>query len=382
MTINEEITLYLAKDITEGKDMNLRQIHDASNKYLDKIDNLIENFGQNPDLLKPTIDVAIAKRKTIDSTNELKECFLARDYKEILTEEMEKRSDTLMMDEVVFITRKDIDNGLSDVEKQEIIKNYNYNIEKNINKFKEVTNCSVIQFDISPNDVCDMFPESFDKLYSKEEQLDLFEKWKLEEIKEKHFESAYDYAKKTEILTEDLAIDLAKQIGWKNFQIQEIQGNKYIYNADEHYEVGAECERLAFQVFKIGEILDSNGKIFKSEISCLAKDFYENGFISGDIKINKDNGSMKLYNDESYQTYNGIYGCASLIDPLYKRFMDDVVIEHGTNTDCINSAISAIQEAKCETPDFGSKLLRDTLNSEEYKYAFEQEQSKNKEIVR
>lgn len=63
-------------------------------------------------------------------------------------------------------------------------------------------------------------------------------------------------------------------------------------------------------------------------------------------------------------------------------FMKEVVKIHGTNGKILDDAIFAVTEHKNESPAFMSKLLNDTLKTEEYKKAFETEQKKEQENIR
>lgn len=64
------------------------------------------------------------------------------------------------------------------------------------------------------------------------------------------------------------------------------------------------------------------------------------------------------------------------------NFIKEVVKIHGTNSKIINDAIYAVTEHKNESPAFMSKLLNDTLKTEEYKKAFDSEQLKEQEKVK
>lgn len=60
------------------------------------------------------------------------------------------------------------------------------------------------------------------------------------------------------------------------------------------------------------------------------------------------------------------------------NFMKDVIKEHGTDTMAFSQAVSAVTSAEGETPYFMAKLMQDTLNTDEYKEAFEKEQGQSK----
>ena len=66
------------------------------------------------------------------------------------------------------------------------------------------------------------------------------------------------------------------------------------------------------------------------------------------------------------------------------NFMKEVVKVKGTNTDIINKSINAVvdSEEKWNEPGFTIKLLNNTLKSEEYKEAYNKEQSKTSENTR
>ncbi|MBR3622067.1 MAG: Rpn family recombination-promoting nuclease/putative transposase, partial [Selenomonadaceae bacterium] len=57
-------------------------------------------------------------------------------------------------------------------------------------------------------------------------------------------------------------------------------------------------------------------------------------------------------------------------------FMSDVVSVHGANAKMINEAVLAVTKFKGESTEFSVKLLNDTLKSEQYREAFENEQNK------
>ena len=63
-------------------------------------------------------------------------------------------------------------------------------------------------------------------------------------------------------------------------------------------------------------------------------------------------------------------------------FMKAVVKEHGTDTATLTDAINIITNIEKETPEFTSKLLNETLNTDEYKRAFDKEQNKTAENIR
>jgi len=63
-------------------------------------------------------------------------------------------------------------------------------------------------------------------------------------------------------------------------------------------------------------------------------------------------------------------------------FMKAVVKEHGTDTATLTDAINIITDIEKETPEFTSKLLNETLNTDEYKRAFDKEQNKTAENIR
>ena len=62
-------------------------------------------------------------------------------------------------------------------------------------------------------------------------------------------------------------------------------------------------------------------------------------------------------------------------------FMSDVVSVHGANAKMINEAVLAVTKFKGESTEFSVKLLNDTLKSEQYREAFENEQNKAQEYT-
>ena len=62
-------------------------------------------------------------------------------------------------------------------------------------------------------------------------------------------------------------------------------------------------------------------------------------------------------------------------------FMSDVVSVHGANAKMINEAVLAVTKFKGESTEFSVKLLNDTLKSEQYREAFENEQDKAQEYT-
>lgn len=64
-------------------------------------------------------------------------------------------------------------------------------------------------------------------------------------------------------------------------------------------------------------------------------------------------------------------------DPL--KFMKEVVKIHGTDGEILKEAIEVVTNTIDESTEFASKLMTDTLNTTEYKQAFEREQNKSKE---
>lgn len=64
------------------------------------------------------------------------------------------------------------------------------------------------------------------------------------------------------------------------------------------------------------------------------------------------------------------------------EFMKEVVKAHGTDTQTINDAVNAITEYKQESPRFMAKLLQCTLQTNEYRQAFDAVQGKSQENTR
>ena len=56
--------------------------------------------------------------------------------------------------------------------------------------------------------------------------------------------------------------------------------------------------------------------------------------------------------------------------------MKEIVKIYDTNKAILKSAIEAVTNFENESQEFGSKLLNDTLKTDEYKKAFNKEQSK------
>ena len=63
-------------------------------------------------------------------------------------------------------------------------------------------------------------------------------------------------------------------------------------------------------------------------------------------------------------------------------FMKAVVKEHGTNGDILQKAVQAVSNIKDQSPAFMSKLLNDTLKTDEYNIALNKGQEKNRSIER
>ncbi|MBR6298188.1 MAG: hypothetical protein IKR34_02985, partial [Candidatus Gastranaerophilales bacterium] len=64
------------------------------------------------------------------------------------------------------------------------------------------------------------------------------------------------------------------------------------------------------------------------------------------------------------------------------EFMKEVIKEYGANAHIINSAVNVAADVENESTEFAAKLLNDTLNSKEYRKAFEEAQGKTEENTR
>lgn len=62
------------------------------------------------------------------------------------------------------------------------------------------------------------------------------------------------------------------------------------------------------------------------------------------------------------------------------NFMREVIKEHGTDTDTLQSAVEAVTAAKRELPIFMAKLLNSATETEEYKNIFENEHGNSQEV--
>lgn len=112
----------------------------------------------------------------------------------------------------------------------------------------------------------------------------------------------------------------------------------------------------------------------------------------GDISNEEKNNYLKaretlrndIQNSSFYIGYGRLKSSESSIlknsDDLY--FMKEVINQHGTDTNKLQSAVEAITDLKHESPIFMSKLLNDALKSEAYKQAYEKNQNKDKEVAR
>lgn len=107
-------------------------------------------------------------------------------------------------------------------------------------------------------------------------------------------------------------------------------------------------------------ISERKNKILDYSFNLLKK--YDSNLINDYIKDKNFNFAYFLFQSQENNFIN---------------FMKEVIKIHGTNSDCIKSAINVITNYENESPEFASKLLHDTLNTEEYKKAFGRKKSKD-----
>lgn len=383
MTINDKISIYLAKDFTENRPLNgLGDLDKQAGKYIEKVCDILNKFGKSKHSSYDSF-WRIQEVSPDEILNENKGV-----YNNLCTEKAisSYNEGTADLEKITVITKKKIDDNLLPEEKEAAIKNYRKQIADDIEKFNFDDNSLRFTHDIIPVSEEELYnghKNFFEKLYSKDEELDLLEKWKYEKISENDFKSAYKYAKESEVFSEDLAKELASQLGWrKNWQIKEIQGDKYIYNPDKFDVGGTDMDQVELDAYKIGQKLDSNGDILKALIVCPAKDYFDEGITDNTAIINDDNGSLCLYNDKPNRPSGGIRGRVGIIEPLDMRFMKDVIEVHGTDDNAITTAVETIQTIKGENQQFAANLLNGVTNSDEYKYAYDQEQGNSNETGR
>lgn len=99
--------------------------------------------------------------------------------------------------------------------------------------------------------------------------------------------------------------------------------------------------------------------------------------------IEKENISNMIQEEIKNQDFFAAYMCVRNkgdFDEL--DFMKEVVKEHGANGDIIQKAVQVVSNIKDQSPEFMSKLLNDTLKTDEYKIAFNREQVKTKDNAR
>lgn len=134
---------------------------------------------------------------------------------------------------------------------------------------------------------------------------------------------------------------------------------KMILNSDYNYESFFEKYKNRYGV--IDTLTKDN---FSKSVDLFRKDIKDKDFFSAYMGMK--NSSNAIFRD----TFKGV------------DFMRAVVKEHGADTETFMDAINIVTDIEKETPEFTSKLLNETLKTEEYKRAFDKEQNKTAENIR
>ena len=103
---------------------------------------------------------------------------------------------------------------------------------------------------------------------------------------------------------------------------------------------------------------------FSKSVDLFRKDIKDKDFFSAYMRMK--NSSSTIFRD----AFKGV------------DFMRAVVKEHGADTETLMDAINIVTDIEKEEPKFTSKLLNETLKTEEYKMAFDKEQNKTAENIR
>ena len=213
--------------------------------------------------------------------------------------------------------------------------------------------------------------------------------WTSEEISPAELQEAVQETDKESLFNEVLTDSYEKNIFLEQFTIitkKDIDDNLY------KEQQQAEKEQYSNQFIKDIKQLDS------------IKDFiysWESEFVSAEeVYLNEEWAFKELHSKEeevalfnnlttehiknkefeiAYSTYREH---KKDDDNLDRDFMREVIKEHKTDTETLISAVEAITIAKRQSPEFMAKLLQGTLQTPEYRNAFEREQSKTAEYTR
>lgn len=181
---------------------------------------------------------------------------------------------------------------------------------------------------------------------------------------------------------ETLGFDPEEEIQKQEEEIQK-------QNDIDEYMNKLENEENYSKAYKLNKKLNISDSSFLALACCLAPDDTFNS-ISPAMEVIKNNNQSinysKLYNElsleEDYKINLSFCLRHNNYDDKPVDIMKNIVKAFDGDTAVIIEAVKDITNCKGESPIFMSKLLNDTLKTEEYKQVFAKERGKSQEISR
>lgn len=196
MNIYERISIYTAKDFIGDFDSTLADVDRISNAYYDQLCDIMKNFGKDEDGVKyqaAWTSEEISKDDLPEGAQHL--AYPDKDY----------------LEEITIITKKEIDDSLSEEEQQVEREKYSDQVVSDTHQLDKIPNFKYSwesEF-IEADEIMRDESWAFKQLFNKEEEIKLLEEQKEQNIKDNEFEIAYTIAKTinaktSENFTEDL----------------------------------------------------------------------------------------------------------------------------------------------------------------------------------